>query len=93
MANRHKACVAEGDVCGLAEGVAAGSIACIDGSREVAQVSIIGDSVGCGASLVGSREEVVAEGYAQLSSRGAPVRGGHILHGEGGRRNSRWRAG
>ena len=57
MANRYKASGAEGDVCGLAEGVAAGSIACFDGIREVAQVCLIGDSVGCGASLVGSREE------------------------------------
>ena len=84
LANRTEIGVAEGDVGGLAEGLAAGDAidVVIDGSSEMAQVCLVGDGVGCGASLVGSREEVVAESYAQLSSRGTPVRGILILQGE-----------
>ena len=48
------------DVVGLAEGLAAAVVSCVDGYSQVAQVGLVGDGVGIGASLVGGREELGA---------------------------------
>ena len=89
VTNRLKVGVAEGDIASLAEGLAiSDALAVVVEDRgEVAQVGLVGDGVGVGASLVGGREEVAAEFYAQLVLRGVPVRCVLILQGE------RWRGG
>ena len=71
----------------LAEGQAGGIVIIISIyiGRQVAQVGLIGDGVCRSASLVGGGEQIVAEGHAQLRGVGAPVHGGLIPDGEGGR--------
>ena len=82
--------LAEGDVGGLTEGHAAagdgiiGISVSIDDGSQIAQVLLNGNLVGGGASLVGSGEEIAAEGGAQLRGVAAPVaRGGGVGHCSG----------
>ena len=87
-ADGREGLVAERDVGSLVEGHAAagnigrGVIVAVDEGSQVAQVVLAGDGVGVDASLIGDREEVAAQGHAELVSRGSPVRGILILQGE-----------
>ena len=83
--DRREDVAAKGDVSGLAEGLAVSDAfaATIEGRSEVAQVVLVGDGVGVGASLVGGCEEVAAEFHAQLRGEATPVTRG-VGQGGGG---------
>ena len=75
VTNRIKLGAAKGDIASLAEGLTVSDplAAIINGRSEVAQVALVSDGIGGGASLVGSREELGAQCNAQLRGEAAPV--------------------
>ena len=80
---REVAAAAEVDVGGLAEGLAAAVVSCVDGCSQVAQVISSGDGIGGGASFGGHAE--VAELGAALRGEAAPVaRGVRLLSRDAG---------
>ena len=76
---------AKGDIASLAEGLTVSDplAAIINGRSEVAQVALVSDGVGGGASLVGNREELGAQCNAQLRGEAAPVTRGVVQGGSG----------